>query len=262
MFKKLFRWVLISVSVLYVISAVILWFIQRDIIYPARDYDLANCPKPAEVTVWQKDNERGYLTDIGSRHLMVMYHGNGGTVCSWRNVGRYFAQFGYDTLLPEYAGYSGDTRPTTMGKMKLLVQTVNEFAIEKGYESVSITGYSLGGAVAGLQAQISEPEQIFLLAPFDRLISVTRDMGFWYPDFILRDPYDNIAAFRGTSAKIAILHGDIDQVVKIERSLNLAKELLKKDVDIDHMTVSGVPHRFLFRAPHIDNFYNKYLTHR
>ena len=250
-------------SIIYVAIGAYLWVFQRDIIYLTTNRPLTACPLPSGASIWRHNGEFGLVTQDASKHLMIMYHGNGGTACSWRNVGvNYFSYAGYDTLIPEYAGYSGDLRKPKISEMKALVASVQDWAVQQGYESISFTGYSLGGAIAGLHAKISEPEQIFLLAPFDKMINVAHDMMLWYPSFVLRDGYDNIYTFSKTRASVAILHGDMDRVVKPQRSLNLFNQLRAHDVRIERMVVKDVPHNLLFRSPHIDVFFRKYLIRR
>jgi len=190
------------------------------------DRPLAACNLPDGVTLWQQGGERGIMADFDQPRLLVFFHGNAESACSWRYLGlNHLAPLGYDVLVLEYPGYRGDPRPPSRAGIERAVQVAGVWAETQPYKGVVAMGYSLGSGAASLYARDFPVDQVILFAPFDSIYNAAWARGLWFPRFLLHQDFDNMTALKQVTARIDILHGASDRVISPKRSANLERVL-------------------------------------
>lgn len=247
---------------IYLLAAAAVYFGQSRLIYFPDDRPLASCSLPGGVTLWQQGGERGLLADFDQPRLLVFFHGNAESACSWRFLGlNHLAPLGYDVLVLEYPGYRGDPRPPSRAGIEQAVQVAGDWAASQNYQGVVAMGYSLGTGVASLYARDFPVDQVILFAPFDSIYNMAWASGFWFPRFLLREDFDNMTALQGVMAPIDILHGASDGVIPPEHSANLERVLSGAGRTVGRLLSPGATHHGLFKSPEFDNYMRDTLTH-
>ena len=248
--------------VIYLLAAAAVYFGQSRLIYFPDDRPLASCSRPGGVTLWQQGGERGFLADFDQPRLMVFFHGNAESACSWRFLGlNHLASQGYDVLVLEYPGYRGDPRPPSRAGIEQAVQVAGDWAALETYKGVVAMGYSLGTGAASLYARDYPDDHVILFAPYDSIYNAAWARGFWFPRFLLHEDFDNMAVLKQVTARIDILHGASDRVIPPKRSTNLERISSGAGRIVRRVLKPGATHHGLFKPPEFDSYMRATLTH-
>jgi uncharacterized protein len=234
----------------FVIVAYALWLIaifvmQRSILFPR---SLANgrfAPPPAAIEVWREPRPDGidaiawFLESRDDddapktrRAAVVLVHGNAMIAGDWLAWAESIAERGAHVLLPEYRGY-GDaagspSRDALVGDLQAMLARLRADP-RVNPEAILVYGRSIGGtiaaeaAVANSGAEVATPPSHLILHTAPARI---RDYSwrFGVPPFLVRDPFDAIAALtelRGRTT-ITIFGHDRDEVVPARDAERLA----------------------------------------
>lgn len=244
----------------YSMAAAAVFFGQRGLIYFPDDRPLEACNLPEGVTMWHADTERGLFTGSDHPRLLVFFQGNAGSACSWRFLGvNHLEPLGYDVLVVEYPGYSGDPRQPSRANIGLAVRVVGDWVAAQDYERVVVMGFSLGTGAASLFARDFPADQVILFAPFDSIYNLAWAQGFLFPRFLLQEDFNNMVALAGVSAPIYILHGGADRVVPVRHSANLSQVLREAGRNVQRLILDGAPHHGLFDSPAFDRYMRNIL---
>lgn len=249
------------VSSIYVLAALGLFFVQGKMIYFPDARNLTDCNLPSGVEIWREGDEQGLLSASGNENLLLFFHGNGDSACNWRYLGvNHITQLGYDVLVVEYPGYGGDKRTPTKSLIEESLAVVNQWRQREPYSGVSVMGYSLGSGVASVYAQKYGADRVLLFAPYDSVYSVALGQGFYFPEFLLRENFDNIDALSSVGAIISILHGAEDAVIPAKHSEILFARLSDLGRIVRRDTIVGVDHNGLFDTPRFDRYMKEVLA--
>ena len=239
----------------YGLAAAAAYFGQSKILYYPDTRPLTDCQLPAGVEIWNEGAEQGLLAAAENDNLLLFFHGNAGSACSWRFLGvNHLAPLGYDVLVLEYPGYGGDSRTTSKRGIEAGLETLAAWVEAQGYDRISVMGYSLGTGVASIYARDYGATQVVLFAPFDSVYNMALAQGLKFPRILLHEDFDNIAALARVSAPITIIHGEEDDVIPAIHSENLRRELDLAGRDVRREVRAGKGHTGLFESPAFDSF--------
>lgn len=195
---------------------------------PSKDVLTAN-----KIQCWLSNtgNYKGFVSTAERNHLMgtiIVFHGNAGTAADRTYYIKALAPLGYRVILAEYPGYGA--RVGKLGE-KSFVSDAKEILqdVYKHYGSpIFLLGESLGCGVAAAVAK--DPpvtiDGIFLITPWDTLLSVAKSKFPWLPlQFFMKDKYDSISNLKGYQGRIAIAGAERDEVIPMRHAVALYQSL-------------------------------------
>ncbi|MGH7586899.1 MAG: alpha/beta hydrolase [Gemmatimonadales bacterium] len=213
----------VAVASLYLVAA---WFLQRPALFPAPQADFPGPTTAAELV--RRDGFRALLLlpdarFAGPHPLVIFAHGNGELASYW--VGEFGPALsrGVALLLLEYPGYGG--APGSPSETAIRAAALAAFdwgAADSRFDQDRIVawGRSLGGGAA---ARIAAERPVAALILESSFTSV-RPLAARYliPGWLVRDPFDNLAALRDYRGPLLVLHGTADRIVPIAEGRALA----------------------------------------
>lgn len=195
---------------------------------PSKDRLTAN-----NIQCWPSNtgNYKGFVSTAESRHVMgtiIVFHGNAGTAADRTYYIKALVPLGYRVILAEYPGYGA--RAGKLGE-KSFVNDATAIVHEayKHYGSpIFLLGESLGCGVAA--AVVKDPhvtiEGIFLITPWDTLLSVAKSKFPWLPlQFFMKDKYDSMSNLKGYQGRIAIVGAERDEMIPMRHAVALYQSL-------------------------------------
>jgi fermentation-respiration switch protein FrsA (DUF1100 family) len=234
---------------LYLLALALLFFFQRDILYPA---PAAIPARPgagfADIRIVTDDGlhlRAFYHPAKPGMPTLLFFHGNGSGLADSEQAMHAFAPRGYGVLLSEYRGYGGNTgSPTEQGLYRdgdAAFVWLAQHDIAPG--RVVIIGNSLGSGVATEMAARHHPAALVLISGFASMAGVAQSHYPFVPaGLLLRDRYDNAAKLRSVSSPILLLHGTADTLVPASNAQALARAKPMATL----VLVPGVGHELAF----------------
>lgn len=206
-----------------------------------------------EVFIDTSDGERinGIWSRVESSNGLILYfHGNAGSLESWKGVARDFNRLGFDVLVVDYRGYGKSSGSITEEGLYNDAKATLAFALARGVpeSSIIIYGRSIGtGPAAELALHAPEARALILETPFTSLLSLAKSIyPFLVPDLTLRFRFETNQKLPKVKMPILLVHGTMDEIIPVWHSQELHKMLGKKStlVIIDganHNNVSAYP---------------------
>jgi uncharacterized protein len=150
-----------------------------------------------------------------ARATLVLFHGNAGHA-GHRAAYADLAQHGLRVILAEYPGYG--PRPGQPGEETLAADAAATLTLARRDFAgpLLLAGESLGaGVAAAAYARVPEAvSALWLITPWDRIVSVARHHYPWLPaDWLLRDRYDSVTHVADARIPVAITVAELDAVV-------------------------------------------------
>lgn len=221
---------LIGAVALYLIVAMLAWWQQDRLLYPAPPAS-ATIPSGVESVIYRTsdglDLRAGYRRAQSGKPTILYFHGNGADWQSSVRATDLLVTRGYGLLAAEYRGYSGNPgKPSEHGFYRDGRAAV-AFLADRGVASrdIVIVGNSIGSGTAVQMASEVEAKALVLISPFANLQQLVRDKISWLPtNLLLRDTYDNVGKIGSLGESVAILHGADDQLIPIAHSRQLQAE--------------------------------------
>lgn len=149
------------------------------------------------------------------RLTLLFCHGNKYHIEEyWDRVEAHWSA-GFDVLTFDYRGYGRSTGTSSEATMRADGEAALAFLRSRGVadSSLAITGFSLGGVCAiHLAARVVTPRALIVEAAFTSAEGLVRTgtvlgvPGGW----LMKDPYDNLAAMPLVTAPTLVMHGDAD----------------------------------------------------
>ena len=222
--------VFVAVTVLTVFWA-LLFFVQRSMLFPAPS--VANAPPRPQFAqqVWLKTSygqvEAWFLPPIGTARapspLLLFTHGNGELIDYWPEEFERPRQDGIAVLLLEFPGYGrSDGSPSEVSITEAVLAAYDWAQQQPHIDHSRIIPYgrSLGGGAAAILATTRAVPALILESSFSSVAAFAS--GFGAPRFLVRDPFDSVAALKAFKAPVLILHGDRDDIVPPHHARALA----------------------------------------
>lgn len=221
-------------ALVYIGFGAVLFFAQKSFIYYPTPAVFGECEAQRDNTeaLTLPDGARGYLTDIGSDSIVVLYHGNAGSACDRIFYANVFELAGYSSLIVEYAGYGSDPRGAPSARA--ILDDAQEIAVyiqRRDYTRVVLMGKSLGAAVASYHASLFAPEHLILVTPFVSLAARAQELYPLYPAaLLLRERFDTHTwASVASGTPLTIIHGSADTLIPPHHAHELYNTLPHED---------------------------------
>jgi fermentation-respiration switch protein FrsA (DUF1100 family) len=209
----------------------LLFLTQRSILFPAPP--VAGAPgRPADAEqVWLATAagrvEAWFLPPATARAarapLILFAHGNGELIDFWPPAFDQPRRWGAAVLLLEYPGYGRSPGHPTQEEITETALAGYDWARARpdvDPERIVAYGRSVGGGAVCQLAMHRPVAALVLESTFTSVRAFAR--GFGAPGFLVRDPFDNLAAVRGYGGPVLIVHGRFDDIIVPAHSQALA----------------------------------------
>jgi fermentation-respiration switch protein FrsA (DUF1100 family) len=160
----------------------------------------------------------------GRRPALIFAHGNAERIDLCVGELMPFTALGIGVLLVEYPGYGRSTgTPSQKSITAAFLAAYDMLAARQGVDPSKIVFYGRslgGGAVCALAAE--RPAAALILAS---TFTSIRAMASRYlvPEFMVRDPFDNLTVLREFSGPVLIVHGRYDDIIPFHHGTALQK---------------------------------------
>lgn len=220
----------------YVCYALLVFAMQRTIIYPGRVIavdDTPPVPSPDGQVIWLETAAGKVeswlipaqgLAKGAQAPLLLFFHGNGEVIDFLPGQVNSLSRLGIHVLLVEYPGYgrSGGT-PSESSITAAAVAAYDALVSRPDIDPSRIIafGRSIGGGPATALSMKRPLAALVLQSSFTSLRPFARQ--FLVPGFLVRDAFDNLPAVRNFSGPMLIAHGRRDDIIPFPHGLALAK---------------------------------------
>lgn len=209
----------------------LLFLVQRSMLFPAPLVAGAPARPPDAQQIWLPGHagptEAWLLPPLrGGRaraSLIIFAHGNGELIDYWPPVFDEARRAGVALLLVEYPGYGRSPGTPTQSSITQAVLAGFDWAATQPTidpSRIIVEGRSLGGGAACQLALRRPVAALVLESTFTSVRAFARQFGT--PGFLVRDPFDNLAAISHYHGPVLILHGGQDDVIPPEHGQRLA----------------------------------------
>lgn len=226
----------------YLVYAAMLFFVQRDMIFPGADRPAtAALAPPAAAEQWWLETPEGRVeawffaapgaSEKAPKPAVIFAHGNGGLVGLQDSLVRHYRQMGLSVLLPEYRGYGRSAgTPSEAGIVADFAAFYDRLAARPEVDSTRIVfhGYSLGGAVVASLARERRPAALILQSTFTRLADFAA--SFLAPALLLRDDFDTMEVLDELDVPVLVVHGRADGTIPYPMGEALAAQAAQAEL--------------------------------
>jgi pimeloyl-ACP methyl ester carboxylesterase len=208
----------------YAAYCALLFFVQRQVIFPRHLIPTPAAPdfRAAGVEqLWLETSfgraEAWYLPPKSAEKpspAVIFGHGNGELIDYWPNELGRFSALGVGLLLVEYPGYGrSDGSPSQASISETFALAYDRLAARKDVDPgrIVLFGRSLGGG-AVCDLALKRPSAALILMSAFKSVSAFA-ARYLAPAFLIRDPFDNLAAVRQYPGPVLVIHGRFDEIV-------------------------------------------------
>lgn len=236
--KKFLKRLVGFVLIVYIIGCGYMFFMQEGFIfYPDKLSTSAklNYSIPfEEVTFAAKGAKLNavYCKVPNSKGLIFFLHGNKGNLRNQETKAKFYNKMGYDFFCFDYRGFGKSGGEITSEKQFFEdVQVAYDF-VKKDYSEKAITviGYSVGTCSAAMITSTNNPANLILIAPYYSMSDMTVRRYKIVPTFLLKYKFDTYKYVEQIKNKILLIHGDKDETLPFEGSVQLSELLGSDDV--------------------------------
>jgi hypothetical protein len=209
---------------IYAAYCALLFLMQRQVIFPRYMIPTPVAPDLQAMGIeplWLETSfgrvEAWYLPPkpAGTPAPAVIFgHGNGELIDYWPSELRHFAAMGVGLLLVEYPGYGRSAgSPSQASISETFTLAYDALAARKDVDPgrIVLFGRSLGGG-AVCDLALRRPSAALILMSAFKSVSAFA-VRYLAPAFMIRDPFDNLAAVRLYPGPVLVIHGAFDEVV-------------------------------------------------
>ena len=151
--------------------------------------------------------------------LVVLFHGNGGTIEIRAAKARAYIDAGFGVLLVEYRGYGGNPGSPSEAGLNADGRAALAFAAAQGAPSTRwiLIGESLGTGVAVQMAVENHISALVLEAPYTSVADVAQSDFPWFPVWwLVRDRFDSADKIARIGVPLFIVQGERDEVIPVQ----------------------------------------------
>lgn len=226
--------VLVALLVIASLFVAMVYAAQRSVLFPAPPVTEGSLPRWVEIVrlphaggnvdaIFLPATGDAERTADGQRPLVMFFHGNAELAEYW--IGEFEAPrtWGWSVLLVEYPGYGRSAGTASERSITETTRAAHRWAqADPRVDAARIVVYGRslgGGAAARLAADASLPALI-LESSFTSVRPLAARMGV--PGFLVRDPFDNVAALREYRGRLLVIHGRDDTLIPVSHGRALA----------------------------------------
>ena len=155
---------------------------------------------------------------------VIFAHGNAELIDFWPQELSNFASLGMGLLLVEYPGYGRSQGAPSQKTIEETFTTAYDALVARkdvDPARIVIFGRSLGGAAACALAAERPSAGLILMSTFVGVKSFAKK--FLVPEFLIQDPFDNLAVVRAYDAPVLVIHGKYDSLIPYKHGMALHK---------------------------------------
>lgn len=153
---------------------------------------------------------------------VIFAHGNGELIDFWPLELNKFNRIGIGVLLVEYPGYGrSEGSPSQASVAETFLAAYDTLVARPDVDPsrIILFGRSLGGGAVCLLAAQRPSAALILMSAFTSARSFATK--YLAPQFLVRDPFDNLTAVKAYSGPVLVMHGKFDQVVPYRHGVSL-----------------------------------------
>ena len=220
---------IVTLIIAYSIYLVLLFFIQRFLIYPGRSIGVRQYK-----TEWIKNDQITWLdTPVGKietwyilspnskdnqkNPVVIFAHGNYELIDYCEVETRGLNELGYDVFLIEYPGFGRSEGVTSRESINTVYVSAYDWLVSNkqlGSDKIVGFGRSLGG---GAICDLVEKRSLANVKSFAK--------RYGAPAFLARDPFDNVEIMKNYTKPVLIFHGRYDALIPFWHGESLAKNI-------------------------------------
>lgn len=219
----------------YLTYAGLLFLFQRQVLFPRGQIGAAPVSTPSIPgleRVWLNTScgkvEAWFLPppsqDAGPAPAVIFAHGNAELIDFWPEQLGALRRLGMGVLLVEYPGYGrSEGAPSQQTVAEAFVAAYDALVTRKDVDASRIVlfGRSLGGGAVCALAGKRPAAALILLATFTSVRALAP--RFLVPGFLVRDPFDNLAAVRAFAGPVLVAHGTRDGLIPYRHGVALSQ---------------------------------------
>ena len=225
--------ILTATLFLYLVYCSFLFVMQRQMLFPRY---LIESPYHAEnsfslekiwvttsfgqIETWFLPQTSDHIT--GPAAAVIFAHGNGELIDFWPHEFKKLAHLGVGILLVEYPGYGrSEGSPNQKNITQAFIRAYDMLVARPDVDPSRIVlfGRSLGGGAVCALAAHRPSAALILMSSFVSVRSFASK--YLIPDFLVRDPFDNLAIVQAYHGPILVVHGKFDDVIPYKHGNSL-----------------------------------------
>jgi len=231
------KWIVIVSAVIYLIGIAVLYFKQRDMLFPIPPVgrtapDTSGFPEAEEHVLATADNEKVIVWHVPAqfgRPVVLFFPGNGDFLAGRVSRFKAIASDGTGLVALSYRGYAGSSgSPSETGLLHDAAAAYAFATMRYAADRIVVWGFSLGTGVAVAIAAERPVARLILEAPYTSTVDVASAMLRIVPvGLLMRDPFHSDRRIAHVSVPLLIMHGDADPAIDItfgERLFTMAHE--------------------------------------
>jgi len=218
---------------LYLVYCGFLYLMQRQMLFPRHLIELPSNTEniPGLEKIWVATSfgkiETWFLPQAAGRvtepaPAVIFAHGNGELIDFWPHELKKLNRLGIGVLLVEYPGYGrSNGSPSQKNITEAFTAAYDVLVTREDVDSsrIVLLGRSVGGGAVCILAANRPSAALILMSSFVSVRSFASK--YLVPDFLVRDPFDNLAIVRDYHGPILVVHGKFDEVIPYRHGTTL-----------------------------------------